>query len=84
MRNKNMDGKERFFSVELTSKTNLKNVTMTNGGNENVIIEGTVGRLQEATFVDGVVLEVLCEKAVLRIDLVQDEIKTKPNQTKEA
>jgi len=79
-----MNEKERFFSVELKSKTNLKNVTMTNGGHENVLIEGTIGRLQRATFVDGVVLEVLCDKGVLRIGLIQDEIKTKPNQTKEA
>ena len=79
-----MDRKERFFSVELKSKTNLKNVTMTNGGHENVLIEGTIGCLQSATFVEGVVLEVICDKGVLRIDLIQDEIKTKPKQTEEA
>ena len=79
----NMDEKERFFSVELKSKTNMKNVTMTNGGHENVLIEGTIGRLRHATFVDGVVLEVGCEKGVLRLNVTQDEIRTKPNQTKE-
>jgi hypothetical protein len=79
-----MDEKERFFSVELKSKTDLKNVTMTNGCWENVSIEGTIGRLRRASFVDGVVLEVLCDKGILRIDLDQDEIKMKPNTTKEA
>jgi hypothetical protein len=71
----NMDEKERFFSLELKSKANLKNVTMTNGGHENVLIEGTIGRLRHATFVDGVVLEILCEKGVLRINLAEEDIK---------
>ena len=79
-----MDEKERFFSLELKSKANLKSVTMPNGGLENVLIEGTIGHLQHATFVDGVVLEILCDKGVFRVDLIQDEIKAKPNQTKGA
>jgi len=75
---------ERFFSVELQSKANVKSVSMPNGGLENVLIEGTIGRLQHATFVDGVVLEVLCDKGVLRIDLTQDEITKKQMPEKEA
>ncbi len=72
-----MDEKERYFSIELKSKANLKNVTLANGDHENVLIEGTVGQLQHASFVDGVVLEVVCDKGVLRINLTQDEIKQK-------
>jgi len=79
-----MDDKERFFSVELQSKANVKSVTMPNGGIDNVLIEGTIGRLQQAKFVDGVVLEVLCDKGVLRINLTQDEITKKQVFEKEA
>ncbi|HMK95037.1 MAG TPA: hypothetical protein VK536_06500 [Candidatus Limnocylindrales bacterium] len=79
-----MDEKERFFSVELQSKTNVKSVTMPNGGLENVLIEGTIGRLQHATFIDGVVLEVLCDKGVLRINLTPNEITKKQMPEKEA
>jgi hypothetical protein len=79
-----MEQKERFFSIELQSRANLKNVTLNNGGHENVLIEGTIGQLHHATFVDGVVLEVACDKGVLRINLTQDEIKTKQQQEKEA
>ena len=75
-----MDEKERFFSLELESKANLKSVTMPNGGLENVLIEGTIGYLRQATFVDGVVLEVLCDKGVLRINLTRDEIKEKKQE----
>jgi hypothetical protein len=68
-------GKERFFSVELKSKVNLKNVTMTNGGYENVLVEGTIGELQRAVFADGVVLEIVGDKGVLRVNVTLDEIK---------
>ncbi|MGA2524565.1 MAG: hypothetical protein ABSF65_10495 [Candidatus Bathyarchaeia archaeon] len=67
--------KERFFSVELKSKVSLKNVTMTNGGLENVLVEGTIGELQRAEFAEGVILEVVGDKGVLRINLAQEDIK---------
>ena len=50
--------KERFFSVELKSKVNLKNVTVRDSSQEDVLVEGTRGKLQHAEFADGVVLEV--------------------------
>ena len=72
--------KERFFSVELKSRVNLKNVTLTNGSHENVLVEGTIGQLQSAEFAEDVILEVVGSKGVLRINLCQDEIKKKRNQ----
>ena len=72
--------KERFFSIELKSKVNLKNVTLTNGDHENVLVEGTIGQLQRAEFAEDVILEVVGDKGVLRINLCQDEIKKKSNQ----
>jgi hypothetical protein len=73
---------ERFFSVELDSKTSLKNVTMTNGSNENVLIEGTLGKLVQAAFVEGVILEVIGEKGALRINLEQSELSKKAVEVK--
>ncbi len=75
--------KERFFSVELKSKVCLKNVTLTNGGHENVLVEGTIGQLRYAAFADGVVLEVVGDKGVLRVNLTQDEIKKRPTEAHE-
>ena len=72
--------KERFFSVELKSKVNLKNISLTNGSHENVLLEGTIGQLQRAEFAEDVILEVVGDKGVLRINLCQDEIKKKSNQ----
>ena len=68
---------ERFFSVELKSKVNLKNVTVRENGLENVLVEGTLGKLQRAEFNDGVVLEVFGDKGILRVNLTMDDIKRK-------
>ncbi len=77
-----MEKKERFFSVELKSKTDLKNITLRNGGLENALIEGTIGELQHAEFTDDVVLEVFGDKGVLRVSLTRDEIKKRPDEVK--
>ncbi len=74
MKSKTKD-KERVFSVELKSKRNLKNVTLTNGSRDSVLVEGTIGELVQATFAEGIILEVVGKKGILRIDLEEDEIK---------
>jgi hypothetical protein len=74
MKNKT-NRKERVFSVELKSKRNLKNITLTDGSSDSVLIEGTIGELVQATFAEGVVLEVVGDKGVLRLDLGEDDIK---------
>jgi hypothetical protein len=75
---------ERFFSIELKSGLNLKNVTLTNDGQQNVLIEGSIGELQRAEFSEDIILEVVGDKGVLRINLAFDEINQKGNQEKEA
>ena len=75
--------KERFFSVELKSKVNLKNVTVRDSSQENVLVEGTIGKLQHAEFADGVVLEVFGDKGVLRVNLTIDDIKKREKKEKE-
>ena len=69
--------KERSFSVELKSKANLKNITLNNDVQENAVIEGTIGKLEHAGFVEDSVLEVTGRKGVLRIDISETEIKRK-------
>ena len=74
--NKPME-KERSFSIELKSKVNLKNITLNNESQENAVIEGTIGKLEHAEFVEDMVLEVQGKKGVLRIDISENEIKRK-------
>jgi hypothetical protein len=82
--NQKLEENERFFSVELKSKVNLKNITLRNGGQENVLVEGSIGELQRAEFSEGIILEVVGNKGVLRINLSPDDIKQKEKQEKEA
>lgn len=79
----NKTTKERVFSVELTSKRNLKNVTLTNGSSDSVLVEGTIGELVQARFAEGIILEVVGKNGVLRVDLRENEIQkpTEQNQT---
>jgi hypothetical protein len=72
--------KERVFSVELNSKHNLKNLTLTDGNRDTVLLEGTLGELLAATFTEGIILEIIGEKGTLRVDLEEDEIQKKQNQ----
>jgi len=51
--------KERVFSVELKSKSHLKNVTIANGSSDSVLVEGTIGELVQATFAEDIILEVV-------------------------
>ena len=76
----NKSDKERVFSVELKSKNSLKNVTLANGSSDSVLIEGTIGELLQATFAEGVVLEVVGKNGVLRLDLGEDDIKKTSEQ----
>ena len=75
----NKSEKERFFTVELESRLSLKNVTLADEGSENVLVEGTLGKLQIARFADGTVLEVKGSKGVFRIDLAENEIARQAN-----
>jgi hypothetical protein len=74
MENEEKD-RERFWTIELSSKASLKNVTMTNGSRDSVLVEGTLGELVQATFADGIILEIIGKKGTLRINLREGEIK---------
>ena len=73
-----MEDKERFFSIELKSKANLKNVTLSNGTRDGVLVEGTIGKLVQATFAEGIILEIVGKKGTLRINLKEKELKKTP------
>jgi hypothetical protein len=69
---------ERLFSIELKSKANLKNVKMTNDGYDDVLVEGSIGKLLSAEFAEDIVLVVTGDKGILRINLTPEDVKTKP------
>ena len=74
---KENEKRERYFSIELESKSSLKNITLANTGNEKVLLEGTIGELIQADFPEGMLLEVLGKKGLLRINVKENEIACK-------
>ena len=70
------DTKDRSFSIELSSRANLKNMKMANGSPEPVLIEGTIGALHHARFLEGVIFEVAGSSGTIRIDLQQQEVRS--------
>lgn len=73
--NKMQKNGENSFSIELKSKEYLKTINLANGTYENVLVEGTIGQLLHAEFVEGVMLEVVGSKGTLRVDLSPDQIR---------
>ena len=69
-----MEETESFFSVELKSKADLKTVTLANGAQDSVLVEGTIGELVHAMFVEDVILEIVGKKGTLRINLKAKEL----------
>jgi hypothetical protein len=64
---------ERVFTIELVSKGNVKNVSL--DGGDRVFIEGSLGALKQAHFVEDLVLEVIGSNGELRIDLGVKDIQ---------
>lgn len=63
---------ERDFSVELISSKNLTRFS-SNGG---ILIEGTLGKLLNASFVEPEILEIKGDCGVLRLNVRKNEIGT--------
>jgi len=66
-----------MFTIELESKDDVKNVSM--DGNSKVLIEGSLGSLKRARFVEDLVLEVIGSNGVLRIDLGVNDLHLPPH-----
>lgn len=66
---------KRMFTIELGSKDQVKSVSV--DGDSKVIIEGSLGSLKRAQFVENLVLEVIGSNGVLRVDLAASDLHPK-------
>jgi hypothetical protein len=69
----------RMFSVDLTSKDAIKNVSfdVSRKHDQGLFIEGSLGALRSASFQgDGLLLEIVGTEGVLRVDLRIDEFQS--------
>ena len=64
---------ENDFSIELRSNRDLTRISSSNDTN-GVLIEGTLGRLHHASFVDDIILEVRGSNGILRLNLRKEDL----------
>ena len=74
MARKNVGTRERVFSVDLKSSDAIKSAALGSSGRDGVMMEGTIGSLVHARFVENSVLEVVGTRGVLRIDLSMEDL----------
>ncbi len=69
---------DRDFSIELDSNRHLTRLSTSNNGSDGgVLIEGTLGKLQHASFVEPEILEVKGSCGILRLNVRKSEISVK-------
>lgn len=71
----NMKEREHTFSIEMESKNSLKNIKLSEGTQDNVLIEGTLGPLQEVVLHEDALLEVKGKQGTLRIDMSRQALE---------
>ena len=63
---------EHSFSIEMGSKGDLSHISLTDES-EGVLIKGKLGELQEISHEEGLMVEIVGDLGVLRIDLNKEE-----------
>lgn len=74
MNQKGMEPDERAFEIELNPGGHLKKVNVPNGAG-GLLMEGTLGSLEKAMFVEDSVLELVGTAGTLRVDLSMEDLK---------
>lgn len=73
MKKKSTAGTRRVFSVELDSGSDVSRLNVPNGS-QRILMEGTIGVLKRAEFVEDSVLELVGTNGILRVDLSREDL----------
>ena len=65
---------EHSFSIELKSKKQVKTIALTNKIQNRILLEGSLGKLEEITLIEGRVVELKGVNGTLRLDICEDEL----------
>ena len=68
------------FSAVLDSLKQVKNITLSDNINQKVFFEADIGQLEHVEFTEGLLLEIVGTKGVLRIDLPIERIRKLVNK----
>ena len=64
-----------MFSIELKSNEFVKSVALPHDNEGQVLIEGSLGKLKNLSFTEGVMLEIEGVNGSLRMDFSEEELK---------
>jgi hypothetical protein len=70
------------FSAVLASKKQVKNITLSDNIHQKVFFEADIGQLEQVKFTEGLLLEVIGSKGVLRIDLPVEMLRNVVEKTR--
>jgi hypothetical protein len=65
---------EHSFSIELKSKKHVKTIALTNKIQNRILLEGSLGKLEEITLIEERVVELKGANGTLRLDICEDEL----------
>ena len=71
---KNPD-RDHGFSVELASKSSIKSISLSEDGREEVLMEGTLGQIEELCVLDGAVLQIKGSEGTIMVDLCEVKLR---------
>jgi len=71
--NKSKDRNEHSFSIEMGSKGDLSHVSITDES-DGVLIKGKLGEIVEISHPEGLMVEIVGDLGVLRLDLSMEEL----------
>jgi hypothetical protein len=66
---------EHSFSIEMKTKLFVRRISLSDKENDLVVFEGCLGELRSVSMVEGVMLEILGNNGVLRLDITQQEFE---------
>ena len=66
---------EHSFSIEMKTKRFVRRISLSDKENDRVVFEGYLGELRNVSIVEGVMLEILGNHGVLRLDITQQEFE---------
>lgn len=73
---------KQTFSAVLDSKKQIKNITITDDIHQKVFFEADIGQLEQVKFTEGLLLEIVGTKGVLRIDLPIETLRNVVEKTR--
>ena len=73
---------KQTFSAVLDSKKQVKNITLTDNIHQKVFFEADIGQLEQVKFTEGLLLEIVGTKGVLRIDLPIEALRKVVEKTR--